>query len=167
MQILGLDNCQMPQEVSASLLLVLSTCKYLEFLSPPGNTLTGCLSNYIPQPILRELDISNAGLNKGDLLYLINLVENNKVPQLQKLWLVRNDLQEMTHLLERLVEAFVIHHQRELVLLLFKINLLDDSKRKLISYIPIDNTRTHVQGIRFAGILCTPVVVFESLPNEN
>ena len=78
-----------------------------------------------------------------------------------------NDLQEMTHLLERLVQAFVTHHQRELVLLLFKINLLDDSKRKLISYIPIGNTRTHVQGIRFAGILCTPVVVFESLPHEN
>ena len=123
LQILGLDKCQMPQEVSASLLSVLSTCKCLEFLSPPGNTLTGCLSNYIPQPILRELDISNAGLNKGDLLYLINLVENNKVPQLQKLWLVRNDLQEMTHLLERLVEAFVTHHQRQLVLLLFKINV--------------------------------------------
>ena len=72
-------------------------------------------------------------LNNDDLLHLISLVENNKFPQLQGLWLVRNDLQDMTHLLERLVEAVVTHHQRELVVLLFQTNLSGSLQKRLTS----------------------------------
>ena len=145
-QSLGLDRCQIPAYVMGPLLSAISyeryipqyysvfnSCRHLSFLSLPGNILTGCLPKYTPQPILRELDISNAGLNNDDLLHLISLVENNKFLQLQGLWLVRNDLQDMTHLLERLVEAVVTHYQRELVVLLFQTNLSESLQKRLTS----------------------------------
>ena len=112
--------------MSASLLSVLSTCKYLDFLSLPGNTLTGRFPNYMPQPILKILDISYAGLIKDDLIQIINWTQDMKIPQLMELWLVSNNLHEMEGLLQILVESCVNHHQRELELFLSRNNLSED-----------------------------------------
>ena len=141
LQFLGLDNCQIPKGVNASLLLVVSTWKCLYLLSLPGNTLTGCLPNYIPQPSLAVLDISYAELNKDDLLHLNNLIQCRKVPHLKELWLISNNLQEMQDELERLVEVCVTHHQWKLELYLSRNHLPQDIVEKLESLCTETNFR--------------------------
>ena len=135
-----------PRDVCASLLSALS-CKHLKSLDLRENSLTGCLSNYKPQPALEELDLSNTGLNNDDIQHLINLIRDRKVPQLKQLVLIDyyshnkwglslndfrlacgSDVKEQS---ERLIEACVTHHQRELKLKLGSIEVFHQFDKRM------------------------------------
>ena len=133
LQKLWLEDCKMPEDVCGSLVKGLSTCKQLTDLVLSGNTLTGSLPNFTPQRRLGSLTISRVGLNHNDLLHLINLVESERLSGLKALAVVGNNLHEMQDLLQRLVESFCTHHQRELELFLFYNNLSDDFNETLKS----------------------------------
>ena len=66
----------------------------------PGNTLTGCLQNFLADddsslPSLQELFLSYTRLNAQDLLHLGRLIQADKIPQLKELDLGANGLHRM------------------------------------------------------------------------
>ena len=69
----------------------------LRYLGLSGNTLTGCLSSFLPDPHpglpeLWEIDLERTGLNREDLLHLSHIIQTNKLPKLEKLDLSSNIL---------------------------------------------------------------------------
>ena len=69
----------------------------LGYLDLSFNTLTGCLSSFLPDshpglPLLEELDMEHTALNEGDLQHLSNITQNNKLPRLRILDLSDNIL---------------------------------------------------------------------------
>ena len=60
----------------------------LKILDLSANTLTGCITSFLPDPHpglleLRELDLQNTKLNKEDLQHLSHVTQYNKLPSLQ------------------------------------------------------------------------------------
>ena len=125
---LDLSNCLMPPEASKYLLLALGSCRQLSNLWLPGNTLTGCLPFFIPDPhdglhSLEELFLNYTGLNNQDLLHLIYLVKRRKLSRLKELDLGANSLYRMVGELEDLIEACITNYQNELKLYFWFNNL--------------------------------------------
>ena len=61
------------------------------------NTLTGCLSSFLPDPHpglpeLEKLNLRDTGLNKDDLQHLSHITQSSKLPKLQVLDLSQNTL---------------------------------------------------------------------------
>ena len=113
---LDLSHCQLPASVSGPLLSVLGRCKKLKEIWLPGNTLTGCLHQFLSSPtsqlpFLEELFLSYTELNHQDLLHLCHLIQEEKIPELKELDLGANGLDKNKKLVERLVETCVTHHQ--------------------------------------------------------
>ena len=97
---LDLSNCSLPVEVCGPLLSVLGICRNLTELWLPGNTLTGCLQNFLADPdsrlpSLQELFLNYTKLNAHDLLHLDQLIQAEKMPQLRELDLGANGLHKM------------------------------------------------------------------------
>ena len=70
---------------------------HLSELDLSRNTLTGCLSSFLPDhnpglPELEDLNLEITELNKDDLTYLFSAIQRNKVPNLQFLNLSSNTL---------------------------------------------------------------------------
>ena len=124
LQVLWLRDCMMRIEVWGPLLAALSTCKHLTVLGLSGNSLTGCLSSFLPDPhpglhSLGWLHVDSAALNREDVLHITHLIQTNKLQRLGHLDLHRNNLCVMEDVWGGLIEACVNHHQRELSLLLW------------------------------------------------
>ena len=124
LQELDLSHCSLPVKVCGPLLSALGRCRSLTELWLPGNTLTGCLHNFLADhdsrlPSLKELFLSYTKLNVHDLQHLNQLIQNEKMPQLGELDLGANNLNTMEEPLCELVQALVSHHQRELKLNLY------------------------------------------------
>ena len=90
LQELDLSHCSLPVEVCGPLLSVLGRCRKLTELWLLGNTLTGCLGNFLTQPNrtfprLEELFLSYTKLNAQDLLHLAQLIRAEKMPKLKEL----------------------------------------------------------------------------------
>ena len=121
LQELDLSHCSLPVEVCGPLLSALGRCRSLTELWLPGNMLTGCLQNFLADhdsrlPTLQELFLSYTKLNAQDLLHLSQLIQAEKMPQLRELDLGANELHRMKEPLEKLIQALVHHHPRELTL---------------------------------------------------
>ena len=124
LQELDLSHCSLPAEVCGPLLSALGQCRCLTELWLPGNTVTGCLQNFLADhdsrlPSLKELFLSYTKLDVKDLLYLGQLIRAEKMPQLSELDLGANGLHTMEEPLGELVQTLVSHHQRELKLNLY------------------------------------------------
>ena len=108
----------------------------LQILDLSNNTLTGCLSSFLPDPHpglpkLEELHLCGTALNEDDLQHLTHLIETRKLPRLTLLNIGRNKLNEFETGAEKLLEACVNCHERELRLWLWLNNLSDTFKEKL------------------------------------
>ena len=124
LQELDLSHCFLPVEVCGPLLSALGRCRSLTELWLPGNTLTGCLQNFLADhdsrlPFLQELFLSYTKLSAHDLLHLNQLIQTEKMPQLRELDLGANELHRMEETLKNLVQALVSHHQKDLKLNLY------------------------------------------------
>ena len=115
LEVLSLAECSVPVDVSGQILSLLSQCKKLYHLSVPGKV-TGVLSNSIPNPPLKFLFLSNTDVNKQDLNHLTGLFQSNKLPNLEKLSLFGNSLDQMVNDTEKLLERCVKCHKRELTI---------------------------------------------------
>ena len=115
------DYCEIPLSLCPALLTALSNFNYLQQLDLSGNTLTGCLPNFIPQSFaafasLEQLFLSGTSLNIDDLKHLISLIQDKKLPNLNALRLNFNNFQGFENRIEQLIEAGITHHKRELTL---------------------------------------------------
>ena len=119
--VLDLSHCVLPLHVCGPLLTALGHCEMITSLWLPGNTLTGCLSNFLcgqnsKLSYLEEIFVSYTKLNQTDLLHFRQLIYDRKLPQLSELDLGGNHLYRMEDKLEEFIFACVAHHQRELKL---------------------------------------------------
>ena len=124
LQELDLSHCSLPVEACGPLLSALGRCRSLTELWLPGNTLTGCLQNFLAEhdsrlPFLQELFLSYTKLSAHDLLHLSQLIQAMKIPQLRELDLGANGLRRIEDSLKDLVQALVSHHQKDLKLNLY------------------------------------------------
>ena len=136
LQELDLSHCLLPVEVCGPLLSALEKCKNLTELWLPGNTVNGCLQNFIADsnsklPCLVELFLSYTKLNEKDLLYLARLIRAKKMPQLRELDLGANKLHKMEETVFKLVQSLVNHHRTELKLNLYFNKLSQQCKRRI------------------------------------
>ena len=97
LQKLSLDGTGLNKDDAQHLLSVAHKLPKLKELDLSEYTLTGCLSNFLPDPYpglpqLQKLYLWNTGLNKDDLRHLSNITQGNKLQKLQKLDLAGNDL---------------------------------------------------------------------------
>ena len=118
---LDLTDCSMPSSVCGTLLFALEKCKSLTDLWLPGNTLTGCMHHFLSVtskilPSLEELFLSYSNIRKTDVVHLVELIQNQQVPQLGELDLGGNNLQRTEETIVDLVQALVTHHPRRLKL---------------------------------------------------
>ena len=100
----------------------------VEVLDLSYNTLTGCLSSFLPDPHpglpeLEKLILEDTELNKEDLQHLSHLIQTHKLPGLKNLDLSFNRLYEMETDVEHLIEAYATQHQRKLNLWLWNTGL--------------------------------------------
>ena len=142
LQKLYLDNCLVWEmetgndwsQQTQGILKCLYKCSNLIYLSLKGNPLTGELSYFLCDhdstlPSVRNLDLTDVGLNKDDVNHLKTLVKSGRMPNLggpvdtHALWLDENNLAEMVHELESLLNACLNKHQKELKIALFNNNL--------------------------------------------
>ena len=112
------------------------TLPNLQILDLSNNTLTGCLSSFLPDPHtglpkLEELHLCGTALNEEDLQHLTRLIETRKLPRLTLLNIGRNKLNEFKTEAENLLEACVNCHEGELRLLFWLSNPFDRFTEKL------------------------------------
>ena len=136
LQELDLSHCRLPVEVSGPLLSVLEKCKKLTELWLPGNSLNGCLQNFIADsnsklPCLVELFLSYTKMNEKDLVHLARLIQAEKMPQLKELDLGANRLHKMEETVFKLVHSLVHHHRTELKFNLYFSKLSQQCKRRI------------------------------------
>ena len=125
LEALSLDRCFIPVDVVGQILSLLSQCKKLWHLTVPGKV-TGTFSNFLPGPPLKDLGLIDTELNVEDLNHLTGLVESQKLPNLEKLVLCGNSLDQMEDKLEELLEACVKHCDKELIIFLYNNNLPEE-----------------------------------------
>ena len=123
---LDLENTKLNKEDLQHLSCITQSNKSpkLEILDLSRNTLTGCLTSFLPDPHpglpeLEKLNLQCTALNKEDLQHLTRLIQTHKLPGLKDLDLQGNRLSEMETDFEHLIEACVNHHQTELWLWLW------------------------------------------------
>ena len=121
---LDLSYCSMTADASKYLLSALGSCLQLTALWLPGNTLTGCLPHFIPDPhdglhSLEKFFLNYTRLKNQDLLHLMHLVKKRKLSRLKELDLGANSLHKMAGVVEHLIEACITNYQRELKLCLW------------------------------------------------
>ena len=85
------------------------------------NTLTGCLSSFLPDahpglPQLGCLYLKGTALNKDDLHHLKHLLQDSKLPKLYVLHLEGNELYQMKEELKEFVETCFTNHHGSLTL---------------------------------------------------
>ena len=107
----------------------------LSYLDLSGNTLTGCLTNFLPDPHpgipeLKEIHLSGTALDKEDLQHLTHLIQTHKLPGLETLDLEHNRFRGIETDVEHLIEACVSHHQRGLNLVMLGNDLSDAFREK-------------------------------------
>ena len=135
---LDLTDCSMPSSVCGALLFALGKCKNLTDLWLPGNTFTGCMHYFLSDtsqklPLLEELFLSYTELNKKDLVHLVQLIQNQQLPQLGELDLGGNNLHRMEETIADLVQALVTHHKRRLKLNIWFNYLSAPLRERLVS----------------------------------
>ena len=95
-------NCcdtQMSTKLSKNVMGQISYITHLSILELSWNTLTGCLTSFLPDPHPRlpglvDLCLQSTALNTEDLQYLFSIIQNNKLPKLRELDLSHNTLTE-------------------------------------------------------------------------
>ena len=108
-------DCILNPKSSGQLLASLNLCRNLVDLRLGGNKLTGSVAIFIPDshpglPLLKNVDLNGTELNETDLL-----IEYHKLPALTKLDVRMNNLYLMEPEVCKMIEACIVHHQRELI----------------------------------------------------
>ena len=108
----------------------------LRVLKLSNNTLTGCLSCFLPDPHpglpeLEHLHMTDTEVNKDDLQHIKHLVQYRKLPQLSHLYLEENELFQMKEELRNLVETCNTRHQGYLRLRLADNDLPEEFENQL------------------------------------
>ena len=108
--------------------------------------LQGCLNWFLPHPheglhLLQELDTGQTGLNRDDLLHLVELLE--KLPCLEELDLARNSLHQVEDALENFVRSCVTNPRRKLQLELSFNNLSETFVSRISFLCEKSNTKIH------------------------
>ena len=94
---LNLSRCLLTEDMCAELLQSLSACNKLILLDLSHNSLTGCLSSFLPDthlglPELEKLILRHTALNLEDLQQISRITQCNKLPKLRILDLSYNTL---------------------------------------------------------------------------
>ena len=118
LEVLCLDGCSIPVDVSGQIVSVLSTCNNLYHMSLPGNTLTGTFSQFVPHLPLKHLDLSDTVLNKEDIAHLTYLLCRSEVPHIKELFLDGNSLHSLHKETSTLLDTCIKHYRNELTVVL-------------------------------------------------
>ena len=107
---LDLWHISIPEQVWTELFQSLSSCQQLRHLYLGGNTVTGCLSSFLSDPHpglthLLRLNLPQTAMNKSDLKHLTNLIQNNKLPCLEELFLGDQNCTDAEDELKQLIEV--------------------------------------------------------------
>ena len=94
---LDCSDTQMSTNLSKNVIGQIIYITHLSDLDLSHNTLTGCLSSFLPDPHpglpeLEKLNLRSTALNKDDLHHLLNTISSNKLPNLEDLNLSHNTL---------------------------------------------------------------------------
>ena len=121
------EYCEIPSTLCPEFLRALSNFNNLVFLHLSGNSLTGCLPNFIPEsqpglPSLQELLLYDTALNVDDLNHITNLIQDNKFPNIKVLEFDNNNFEGFEDIVEQLINAG-IQYQKELKLSFRSTNL--------------------------------------------
>ena len=106
LQRLQLYSSSIPEQVWPELLQSLSSCRKLSNLDLSANTLTGSLSNFLPDQnarltSLEYLYLDHTAMNKSDIQHLTHLVQANRLPNWRNvLTKVKNELNQLKKLLQ-------------------------------------------------------------------
>ena len=159
---LDLGHCSMTKEACMELMLALGNCKSLTRLNMAGNSIQGCLNGFLPHPheglhSLQELNISQTGLNRDDLLHLAQLLKN-KLSCLSHLDLGNNSLHRIGDTLVELVQSCITHHLRKLKLKLGSNSLSQGFINTVASL--CNNTSTQVD-FKLSLPICKSLSIFD------
>ena len=126
LEALGLGGCFIPVDITRQIISVLSRCKNLYHINLLGNTLTGQISRFVPHPQLKHLDLSYAALNKVDIDHLTDIILENKVPNLEELFLNGNSLDSLKKETKLLLDTCIKYHPNKLTVCLYRNNLTEE-----------------------------------------
>ena len=112
MDLLDLSNCAIPKEFWPSLFQSLSYCKNVKNLHFSGNTITSCLSSFLPDlspdlPSLKYLQLMSTAMDKTDVKHLSQFIRRNKLPNLKELCLEEDSWDGMELELKEMKKACV------------------------------------------------------------
>ena len=112
--------CHIPRDMCSQILRSISHFHHLVHLDISGNILTGCLSNLVPDsdsnlPLLQRLYLRNTRISSGDINHIIHIIETRKLPKLETLNLIHNNLRGMEDEMDRLLNVAITYQKRELV----------------------------------------------------
>ena len=130
LETLCLDGCSLPVNVMGQIISVLSQCKNLWNIILPGNTLTGTFSQFVPHPPLEHLDLCDTALNKEEIDHLTNIIQENKVPNLEELFLVGNSLNSLKNETETLLDTCIKLHPNNLTVFVHRNNLTEEFRKE-------------------------------------
>ena len=116
---LNLRNTRLNYDDVQHLLSIAYKLPKLHELDLSGNTLTGCLSSFLPDPHpglpqLRSLNLARTELNKDDLQHLTHLIQTLKLPGLMNLYLSHNRFDELETNVKHLIEVCSTYQKRGL-----------------------------------------------------
>ena len=129
------EYCEIPPTLCPEFLRGVSNFNNLVLLHLSGNTLTGCLPNFITEsqpelPTLEKLQLNDAGLNIDDLNHITNLIQDNKIPNIKEIEFDNNNFEGFEDTIEQLINAG-IQYQTELKLSFRSTNLDKEFTEKL------------------------------------
>ena len=113
----GNENfCHIPRDMCPEFLRSISHLHNLVDLDLSGNSLTGCLSNFIsdsdsPLPSLQKLYLRNTALISDDINHIVHIIKSKKLPNLKKLNLDLNNFRGMDNQMDRLLNIVKNYYQ--------------------------------------------------------
>ena len=151
LQRISLENCSIPTHVCNMLLKALSSRRKLTFLQLSGNSLAGCLHNFLPivsSLPLEQLTVNEAGLNEHDLMHLSLLIQSGKVPKLNQVALNRNNFSSAQVELQELLRSCFTFHQRQLKVHLMFCNITDELNVTLQTFYKETNVKINLNPVK-------------------
>ena len=138
---LRLDNTRLINKDLQHLSHILKKNKLpkLNYLELSGNTLTGCLSSFLPDPHpglpeLRWLYLKNTALNREDVRDLTSIMKTRKLPRLETIHLDRvlHNVQDDQRQLSNFLETCVDCHKTRLTISLKENNLPTEFRKEMV-----------------------------------
>ena len=90
LEIANFEGCCVKADACRDIIKHLSRCKELKILNLSGNTLSGCLPNFLKDPypglaLLRTVKLNECELNRDDIVHMTSLVNRGQLPALVRL----------------------------------------------------------------------------------